>query len=360
MPLVPSDPQTGSQLRLWRRHRGLTQQELAASLGVSASTIGRWERGDSALHPDIRALFREPPLLTLKTRRRKREPTKAQLALAKKSLDDLAETSKALKASYARVIADTVEQVQRAIGGDAVAQMIRSVASQVTPMPDVLVSVDWPRIQALGLGIREIADSYERLLRPLMAQVASVGQFIAAAFPTDEEFKRVSSTMADRGWFLGAAFPLGMVRQIDTLLATGDDDGVESLMQDYVRERLGDILAAAAERCPPRASILKSAMTAHEEERYELSVPALLAQADGIAGDLLGGHLFRRVRNTEKTRASRKLDEKLAGPRPRTRLRRGEHRDPHPRPRQEAGGGPPIRPTQQAWRTPWPRPRLRY
>ena len=50
-------------------------------------------------------------------------------------------------------------------------------------------------------------------------------------------------------------------------------------------------------------------MKAHEESKFELSVPVLLAQADGIAGEILGGHLFRRHNKT--TVASRQLDDKL-------------------------------------------------
>lgn len=32
-------------LKEWRRHRGLTQDELAKAVGVTYMTIGRWENG---------------------------------------------------------------------------------------------------------------------------------------------------------------------------------------------------------------------------------------------------------------------------------------------------------------------------
>lgn len=309
MPLVPSIPQTGSQLRIWRRHHRLTQGELGESLGVSASTIGRWERGDRPLKPRIRGLFPTPPLLTRKISHSHREPTKAELAMAMKASEAAAQTVNAFNASYVRSIADTVERVQRLIGGDAIARMVSSFASQVAPMPNVLASVDWSRVVAAQTGVSQLAANFEKSFRPLLDQIASVGQLIASAFPTDEEFERVSSTLADRGWFLGLVFPIGIVRKVDALLATDDGDGVESLMQDYVRRRLGHILRAAEERCPSRAAILESAMKAHEESKFELSVPVLLAQADGIAGEILGGHLFRRHNKT--TVASRQLDDKL-------------------------------------------------
>lgn len=37
-----------------------------------------------------------------------------------------------------------------------------------------------------------------------------------------------------------------------------------------------------------RFKILEEAFQAHEEERYELNIPTLLSQADGIFRDLFG------------------------------------------------------------------------
>ena len=41
----------GLQLRVWRRRRVLTQQGLAARLGVSSITVKRWELGHSMPRP---------------------------------------------------------------------------------------------------------------------------------------------------------------------------------------------------------------------------------------------------------------------------------------------------------------------
>jgi hypothetical protein len=245
----------------------------------------------------------------LKTGRGDRNPTKAELEIALRASESVAQTLKAFNASYAKSIAETVEQFQRTMGGDAIARMINAFTTQVAPIQNVLASVDWSRLVAAQSGISQITANFEKSLRPVLDQIASVGQVIASAFPTDEEFERVSSTLADRGWFLGLVFPIGIVRQVDALLAAGDDEGVEALMEDYVRDRVEGIVAAAVERCASRGEILNSAMAAHAEGRFELSVPVLLAQADGMAGEILGGHLFRR--DNKKTVASRKMDSKL-------------------------------------------------
>ena len=45
-------------------------------------------------------------------------------------------------------------------------------------------------------------------------------------------------------------------------------------------------------RWPIRKNILNDALEAHNEGKYTLSVPVLLAQADGISAGLLGSFLF--------------------------------------------------------------------
>ena len=50
-PLVINQPEVGKLIRELRLALGLTQEQLAAALGVTYSTINRWENGRSKPSP---------------------------------------------------------------------------------------------------------------------------------------------------------------------------------------------------------------------------------------------------------------------------------------------------------------------
>lgn len=63
---------------------------------------------------------------------------------------------------------------------------------------------------------------------------------------------------------------------------------------------------------PKRATILKDAFDAHKSKKYSLSIPALLAQADGICYDSLESSLFTKPK--AKTKFKKLLEGKIATP----------------------------------------------
>jgi len=78
-------------------------------------------------------------------------------------------------------------------------------------------------------------------------------------------------------------------------------------MCQHFSELLDKIAAELATRHPERAVIIGKAITAHQREDYELSVPVFLAQADGIAKEILGVSVY-----TRKTAKRKKIEEAIA------------------------------------------------
>jgi len=302
VPLLPSKPATGAQLRAWRLGRQLTQAQVARSLGVSASTIGRWERRDRRLPAEIVAMFPDLPALTLRTESKPRAVSQLEKRIVSGVLTALERATATYREAFKTSFASNAEVINR-------------MAASLAPKP-VLPPMDFSKsvLNAYQSRWVEIQKNAAKTVSEILKSLAPVFEQIAAAFPSEEEFERVSLLLADRGWFLGLQFPIGIVRQIDELHTAADAEAIEELMQDYVRERAERTIRAVQERCPDRTSILDSALAAHLEGRYELSVPVLLAQADGVARDVLGGHFFQKEKNPKPrpTKARKALEQKLS------------------------------------------------
>lgn len=71
----------------------------------------------------------------------------------------------------------------------------------------------------------------------------------------------------------------------------------------YVEDKLPEIITNCEELFPDRYRILKDSFNAHNEKRYCLSIPTLLAQADGIFKELFGKEFYTNDEKVRKRRA---------------------------------------------------------
>ena len=103
--------------------------------------------------------------------------------------------------------------------------------------------------------------------------------------------RRLVSVLVERGWY-----PDPRMAPADLALLSSysdsEPDAIEEIMQKVFRERLDSIEAKLVVDYPQRAAILQEAFNAHRESKYNLSVPVLLAQADGIWSDRTDHNLF--------------------------------------------------------------------
>lgn len=102
-----------------------------------------------------------------------------------------------------------------------------------------------------------------------------------ASFPVEVQVKLLALMQA--GWAIDPDKPILFVRLAQGEF--GDGHTTEAWVAGHFESRLDEIQSALANRHPERAVILLDAFDAHRRGLYTLSVPVLLAQADGIVGD---------------------------------------------------------------------------
>jgi len=144
-----------------------------------------------------------------------------------------------------------------------------------------------PTIAALEQRVRE---QVTETLRPAIEAMAALAERAFAEHPVR---RQVATYAARRGWFLSPGMPL-FDRELESLVESDDREGVDAHLAAIVENGLAEIVERVANVSPGRRPIVEDAVRAHRAELYSLSIPALIAQADGLADDVTGSHLFTR------------------------------------------------------------------
>lgn len=98
---------------------------------------------------------------------------------------------------------------------------------------------------------------------------------------------KVGPYLSRTGWCITGDFPSEDISRLGDLVSA-DDLNADAIMTQYARSRVSPLDHEIRENWPERAPPVMDALAAHSDGRYALSVPVLLAQADGIAAEELG------------------------------------------------------------------------
>ncbi|NOY43103.1 MAG: hypothetical protein GXP26_14885 [Planctomycetes bacterium] len=148
---------------------------------------------------------------------------------------------------------------------------------------------------------RAMFDSF----RPIIDEAAKVARYVNKMCDDMEKFRRDSELVAgyyrdtirkyfaEHGWYVGASLTARQLATLKRLIPEGGHEAdIEAFMVDHVRSTLTEIENSAFTAWPNRKPILEDAFSAHRSGQYSLSIPCLLAQADGMAFDILDAFAF--------------------------------------------------------------------
>jgi hypothetical protein len=117
-----------------------------------------------------------------------------------------------------------------------------------------------------------------------------------------DKAKRLLKNLAEKGWFLPLDITIPAVYHLAELIESNDEKEINRLLVKFYTERLDEVLNSLVATYPDRAHLFRSAFKAHNCKEYDLSIPVLLAQADGVCYDMLKVKLFSRECAKPKTK----------------------------------------------------------
>lgn len=242
---------------------------------------------------DPLAEFREP----LDPMRQAREALEAlQLEPARRAQEELRALTESpmLKAQeqIAAMFRDPMEQFR---------EQIKAITDPLAGFRDTLAQQNddyQKQLQALldpFHGARDWLKAYQEEQREQLQQWRSLlDDFSRQMQEMPARLRAQLAVLMARGWCLDPEMPHTWGEDLVEAIEGGEEQEAQEWLIDYFRERLDEIEKALVERHPQRATLIAQAFAAHREGRYALSIPVLLAQADGVIHDKHRRQLFSK------------------------------------------------------------------
>ncbi len=98
--------------------------------------------------------------------------------------------------------------------------------------------------------------------------------------------------LGENGWYLDLHIDMPFLWSLVEAFAKGSQEEAEVLLAEHFEERSEEIEKDIARRFPERGELIGAAFAAHRRGEYVLSIPVLLAQADGICKEASGQNFF--------------------------------------------------------------------
>ena len=156
--------------------------------------------------------------------------------------------------------------------------------------------------QAIRNQLEVLGRQTAKLQNPIQKWVTEnqkfIKQFLRAVQDWPERERESLKRLADHGWYLDPEMPFTAPAELAQVLDGGHLEDFTAAISKFFRNRVDGIEQRLKRQFPHRESILEDAFYAHREGKYNLSVPILLVQADGIWWDKFSRNIFiNRDRN---------------------------------------------------------------
>lgn len=125
-------------------------------------------------------------------------------------------------------------------------------------------------------------------------QIQRASEVIGETFrKLPDDTRRAQAYLAQRGWFVSLGFlSLPRIGWIARRGEAGGHEEVDEYVVSHVQWLKNGLTDKVREVSPSRAHIIEQAVEAHDARKYAVSIPAMLAQADGLFFEIAGKTFF--------------------------------------------------------------------
>jgi len=150
---------------------------------------------------------------------------------------------------------------------------------------------------------KKLSFSIEKSIRPLIKE----WQRIYSELPprTNEAF----ILLGKHGWYFDLQMPLPSLWDLKDMLTNGDIEEVENILMKHFEDQIDIIEKFIIDKFPARKKIISAAFNAHRRQEYELSIPVIFAQTDGICKEVLDQYLFMKIRGKRKPQTATYVEQ---------------------------------------------------
>jgi hypothetical protein len=120
--------------------------------------------------------------------------------------------------------------------------------------------------------------------------------------------RRVCQHLLAMGWYLPEPASADAVCEIDALIAD-DHDHVDRYMSDLSRSSLASLAERVGAYWPERQPVVRDCVEAHGRCQYNLSIPVLLAQADGVLVEIVELEFFSASEKKRRDALAQLIDD---------------------------------------------------
>jgi hypothetical protein len=96
------------------------------------------------------------------------------------------------------------------------------------------------------------------------------------------------------GWYFDLDLPLPGLWNLKKALSEGNIQEAEQALIEYFEGCIDKIEEFISKKYPKREKLIRAAFNAHREQQYELAIPVIFAQTDGICKDVANQYLFMK------------------------------------------------------------------